>query len=503
MTRCVAAVVFGLVLATPAVPVPVTMPLSAFGSGMALAQDAGATVPLAEPDTLRLRGALDESGDSGSVPETPSPANPGGEAVRAPVRAAATEAGTRDVVRGPVREPVQLLGAPRDAPEPAPAAEEADPFAPVGIGLGAFRAFATFRQDIGYHTNPERKRIGGRGDWFSRSRGGLRLESDWVRHELRASVEGSYDAFRRDSANNRPGLDADAALRLDLHEGTRLVTTGRFGLDTERPGSLEVPGSIVNRPRILTSAGEIALEHDRDRIRLALRGGLSHTSHADGRDALGNTVDQSARDVTRYEGAARIGLEISPGLVPFAEFGIDRRIPGAVAGARRSDRASTGLTGRVGTLFELTRLLTGEASLGYQHRRYVDPTRRAIGGLVADVGLTWLPGRFTTITLRAASSLDETTVAGAGAARAMRVDLGFAHELRRRMVLRGELGHRITRYGGAGPTERSFTGGIGFDYRFNRHAAAALDYRWDSLRSTRPDAGYDASSYLLGLRLDY
>lgn len=499
MRQCVAAVGLGLVLAS-SVLIPSLPPL---GSGPALAQDAGAPVPLAEPETLRLRGALDESGPAASGPESPRPASPAGAAVREPVRTAPSEAGIRGDVRAPVREPVQLLGTRQAQPAPAPAAEEADPFAPVGIGLGAFRAFATFRQDIGYDTNPERNRIGGRGDWFSRSRGGLRLESDWVRHELRASVEGSYDAFRRDSANNRPALDADAALRLDLHEGTRLVTSGRFGLDTERPGSLEVAGSIVNRPRILTSAGEVALEHDRDRIRLALRGGLSHTSHADGRDGLGNPVDQSARDVTRYEGAARIGFEISPGLVPFAEIGIDRRMPGAVAGTRRRDRASTGLTGRVGTLFELTRLLTGEASLGYQHRRYVDPTRRAIGGLVADAGLTWMPGRFTTITLRAASSLDETTVAGASAARAMRFNLGFAHELRRRMVLRGEFGHGITRYGGAGPTERSFTGGVGLDYRFNRHAAAALDYRWESLRSTRPEAGYDASIYLLGLRLNY
>jgi hypothetical protein len=501
MLRRVAIAGLALALASSVLSMPISS--ARFGSGMALAQnaaapDGGATIMLAEPETLRLRGALEEP------PATQArPPGSGGEAVRLPVRAAPAEAGIRADVRAPVREPLQLRTGPEAAPAPEPVAEEADPFAPTGIGLGAFRAFATFRQDLGYDTNPERNRIGGRGDWFSRSRGGLRLESDWARHELRATIDGAYDAFRRDSANNRPRLDADAALRLDLHEGTRLVTTGRLGLDTERPGSLEVPGSIVNRPRILTSAGQIALEHDRDRIRLALRGGLSHTDHADGRDSQGAAVDQSARDITQYEGAARIGVEISPGLIPFAEIGIDRRLPGATADRRRRDRVSTGLTGRVGASFELTRLLTGEASLGYQHRRYVDPSRPAIGGLVADAGLTWMPGRFTTLTLRAASSLDETAVAGASTARAMRLDLGFAHELRRRLVLRGELGHRITRYGGAGPTERSFTGGVGLDYRFNRYAAAALDYRWENLRSTRPDAGYDASIYLLGLRLNY
>lgn len=501
LARRVAASATGLALIVAILTAP--LPPSPLGPGPALAQGASAPAPPVETEGLRLRGALGDTGPAASGAANQSPASSAGEAVRAPVRAPVTGAGLRGDVRAPVRDPVRLIGAAQSPATPEPAGEEANPFAPTGIALGAFRAFATFRQDLGYDTNPERIRFGSRGDMFSRSRGSLGLESDWARHALRASIEGSYDAFRRDSVNNRPSLDADAALQIDLREGTRLITSGRLGLDTERPGSLEVPGSIVNRPRILTSAGELALEHDRDRLRFALRGGLSNTSHADGRDAGGAPVDQKARDVTRYEGAARIGVEISPGLVPFSEIGVDHRIPGATPDRRRRDRASTGLTGRVGAQFELTRLLTGEASLGYQHRRYVDPTRRAIGGLVADAGLTWMPGQFTTITIRAASSLDETTVAGAATARTMRLDLGFAHELRRRMVLRGELGHRITRFGGGGLTERAFTGGIGLDYRFNRHAAAALDYRWEGLRSTRPDTGYNASIYLLGLRLNY
>ncbi len=463
------------------------------GSGQALAQTLPDGVPAAEPETLNLRGAIDES----------QPASPGAEAVREPIRAAPANGGMREDVRQPVRAPLRLDAPPEAATEPVAVTEEAEPFAPQGVSLGAFRAFTQFRQDLGYDSNPGRVRGSPRGDLFSRSQGGIRIESDWVRHELRASLRGSYDAFRRDSVNNRPALDADAALRLDLREDTRLITTGRLDLATERPGALEVPGSIVDRPGIVTSLGEITLEHDLNRLRLALRGGLSHTAHADGRDAGGARVDQSARDVTRYEAAMRLGYEVSPGLIPFAEIGLDRRLAGATATRTRDERRSTGLTGRAGARFELTRLITGEASLGYQQRRYVDPTRRSLGGIVADAGLTWTPGPLTTVTFNAAKSLDETTVIGSSGVRALRFDLGVRHELRRRLVLRADLGHFLTRYGGAGPTERGFTGGLGLDYRFNRYASAALDYRHERLRSTVPEAGYDASIYLLGLRLDY
>ena len=199
------------------------------------------------------------------------------------------------------------------------------------------------------------------------------------------------------------------------------------------------------------------------------------------------------------------GWRFSPGLVPFAEFGIDRRIPGAVAGARRSDRASTGLTGRVGTLFETDAAAQrARHSLGYQHRRYVDPTRRAIGGLIADVGLTWLPGRFTTITLRARQQPSTRPRWPAPARPGRCVSISALHMncvAAWFCVANSVTASRATvgpgRPSAASPAESVST------IASTRHAAAALDYRWDSLRSTRPDAGYDASSYLLGLRLDY
>ena len=164
------------------------------------------------------------------------------------------------------------------------------------------------------------------------------------------------------------------------------------------------------------------------------------------------------------------GWRSVPGLCRSQEFGIDRRIPGAV-GRRAPERSR--LDGADGQgrdpCSKLTRLLTGEASLGYQHRRYVDPTRRAIGGLVADVGLT--RGCLvvsTTITLsgRQQPRRDHGGRRRRGPGDACRSRLCTCNCVAA-WFCRGELGHRITRYGGAGAERAQLQPAeIGFDYRF-------------------------------------
>ena len=109
-------------------------------------------------------------GDSGSVPETPSPC-------KFPEARRFSSAGARRCNRG--RNALMSCAGPCGNPCNSSVLRETPrsrrlrqrrliPSRRWESGLVRFAPFATFRQDIGYDTNPERKRIGGRGDWFSR-----------------------------------------------------------------------------------------------------------------------------------------------------------------------------------------------------------------------------------------------------------------------------------------------------------------------------------------------
>ena len=59
---------------------------------------------------------------------------------------------------------------------------------------------------------------------------------------------------------------------------------------------------------------------------------------------------------------------------PFVEIGADQRRHDVELDRYGYYRNSDGLTGKAGTTFELSRMLTGEVAVGYLTRSYQDPT---------------------------------------------------------------------------------------------------------------------------------
>ncbi len=67
---------------------------------------------------------------------------------------------------------------------------------------------------------------------------------------------------------------------------------------------------------------------------------------------------------------------MTPGVKPFVEVGADTRKHDEEPDVYGYQRNSNGVTGKVGTTFELTHELTGEVALGYTHRSLRRPALR-------------------------------------------------------------------------------------------------------------------------------
>ncbi len=431
-----------------------------------------------------------------SDPVTTGSAGVTRDATRLPVRS-----GVAGSVAAPVREPVNAIpGTPLPLGDPGPPPVETNPYDPLGIRLGAMRVYATIRQSLGWDTNPERVSTNSRGDALSRTDGEMRLESGWSRHAFSGVLRGSYDTYRRERDASRPALDASTSLRIDATSATRLALEGALSLDTERPGSPELPGQVSGRPLVVGYSAAASVTRDFNRLQLRLRGSAGRTVHEDARLTGGGVVSQRERDRTSLGASLRAAYEIHPGLLPFVELGFDRRLYDRRVGSSGLRRSSNGWTGRVGSSFELTRTLTGEMSLGYQTRQYDDPALRRLDGLVADAALAWSLTPITTLRLTGTSRLDETTAAGASGNRTQRIGLDLRHELRRYLVLNAGASFEAVRYGGSRATDRVLAASLGLDYSLNRALALSSEIRHERLRTTRTGSDYGVETYLLGLR---
>ncbi len=164
-------------------------------------------------------------------------------------------------------------------------------------------------------------------------------------------------------------------------------------------------------------------------------------------------------------------------------------------------RESTGIGARAGAQFELTRLITGEASVGYQLRRFEDGRLKDLGGLVADASLAYAVTPLTTITLRGTSELADTTIANVAGSFSRRASVEIAHALRRNWTLTGFAGVARNDFQGIRLVEDTWQAGLRTEYRLTRNVAVRASYTYEQLTSTTPGAGYRSNVFLMGLKL--
>ena len=85
------------------------------------------------------------------------------------------------------------------------------------------------------------------------------------------------------------------------------------------------------------------------------------------------------------------------------EVAADSRVHDLAADVNGFERDSTGLTGKVGTTFNLARTLTGEIAVGYTQRKYEDPRFDTLSALIGNASLIWTATPLTTVKLSASS----------------------------------------------------------------------------------------------------
>jgi hypothetical protein len=421
--------------------------------------------------------------------------------VRQPVRSGATP------VRRETRAPVSVIDTPPPPPPVTrrrrPAAEE-DPYAAIGVNLGGITLRPAITISGGYDDNPRRTPTGGaarvKGSWLSRTDAELVARSDWSIHQFIGDIRGGYSRYFSIEDASRPDATGRGTFRLDVSRDTQAEFEGRFNLDTQQPGSPELDARVVGRPMVYGYGASAGISHNWQPVTLSLRGAVDRTTYEDGKLSNGGTARQSDRNATQYTVRARASYELSPGLRPFVEAAIDTRQFDESTDIAGFKRSSNGLTGRAGATMELTRLVTGEASLGYQTRDYEDTRLTNLRGLIGDASLVWTATELTTVTLRGAMELNDTTIPGVNGAVSRRADLQVAHALLRNVTVTGIASWNQQKFDGVGLTENTTQLGARLEWKLSRTMAMRASFTHERLNSTTPGADYTANVYLLGMR---
>lgn len=417
---------------------------------------------------------------------------------------------------GPIRKPLKKK-----------VSETVDPYAPLGLRMGSFDLFPAVELTGGYSTNPSQSPNGDGAALYTVAPE-LRAQSNWSRHELKADLRGSYTGYSPDDTPtlSRPNINGKLDGRIDVTHATRIELGGRVLVATDNPGSPNLQAGLSKLPLYATFGGSAGLGQQFNRVDVLVTGDAERTAYQDLQLTDGTSASNEDRNYNQYGGKVRGSYELGPGVKPFVEVGVDQRKHDLNADFFGYQRDSRGITGSVGTSFELTRLLTGEASIGYVKRTYEDARLSDLSGLIGNASLIWTASALTTVQLTASSSVGELTIPGVSGIFYRDVGLQIDHSLRRWLIGSVKFGIGADTYkNGAvelsGTTttvcncvttssanetvsdrvDMRYAFGLGLTYKIDRSMQVKGEFRQQWLRSNVSGVNYEASIFMLGLRL--
>lgn len=414
-----------------------------------------------------------------------------------PFPSAATSAnaqapGAPPVEIGPIRKP---------PPKRRAHEEPDDPYAALGLRAGSFLLYPAVDIIAGYDSNPSRV-SNAKGASFYSVVPEIRAQSNWSRHELKGELRGSYTGYSPDTEPtlSRPSVNGRVDGRIDVLRDTRIDLDGRLLVGTDNPGSPNLQAGLAKLPIFTTFGGSVGLGQKFSRFDVSLKGDAERTAYQASKLTDGSTVSNDDRNYNQYGLRLRGGYELSPGVTPFVEASVDTRKHDVVTDSSGYQRDSKGVTGQVGSTFELTRLLTGEVAIGYTKRDYDDARLSQLSGLIGNASLVWTANTLTTVKFTAASSIGESNVPGVSGSFYRDAGVQIDHSFRRWLIGSIKVGFGLDDYVGLSREDKRYSAGAGLTYKLNRTTQIKGEFRQDWLRSNVSGNDYTASVILLGLR---
>ncbi|KAA1182255.1 outer membrane beta-barrel protein [Rhizobium tropici] len=297
-----------------------------------------------------------------------------------------------------------------------------------GIPLGTF----TLRPSVNQSINVERDRTGSTEDNRTFLQTDLRstLTSDWDRHALTITGEGVWQKNLSGTSEEKPTINLNADLRLDLPADTTAHITAGYQFYREDTSDPNAIAGASKQSAVNQFTTGLSLERDFGLLRGTTALALTRTVYSDAVLSDGTKVTLSDRDQTAGTWRGRIGYELSPAIIPFVEVNLGRAIYDQTRDSNGYARSNQSYGGKGGVEFDLGEKFKGELGFGYQHTQFDDSRLASVDSPTIDGNLAWSPQRGTDISIGLSTTVQPSTTAGLSGYTAYQLTSTVSHQLR-------------------------------------------------------------------------
>ncbi|MDB5636403.1 MAG: hypothetical protein JWP51_1311 [Bradyrhizobium sp.] len=388
-----------------------------------------------------------------------------------------------------------------------------DPFGAVGDYAGGFLVKSAVELSGGYDTNPGRIFVP-KGSPFYVVAPEFLAVSDWERHAVVADLRGSFTGYGNQLPQtidgtvssaptdvDRPNFIGHIDGRLDVSHDLRLTAQTRLLVATDNPGSPNIQAGLARYPVYTTLGGTFGFDQNFNRLEISAGGTIDRTSYQQSKLTDGTMSPNDDRDFNQYGGIGRVSYDLLPGLKPFAEVEGDTRVHDLTFDRNGFQRDSSGGYAKAGSSFEFSRLLTGEVSIGYAARNYVDPRLERLKGLLTSASLVWNATPLTTARFFSDTQIAETTLPLTSGVLVHTYTFEVDHDFRRWLTAIGKFTHGTYDYQGDVRRDKSYSIEGDLVYKMTRNLWVKGTLRRDILDSNIPLSSSASTVVMLGVRL--
>ncbi len=385
-------------------------------------------------------------------------------------------------------------------------------YIPKGLHVGSFTVMPKLDIDNQYDTNiyKQDKSLNPTDSYVAHFRPGFNVRSGWSRHALNFMLDTDITEYaNHGDLNNYEDVFTRLDGRLEVVRDSHLDTGFNFNSVHEDRGS---PDQIAGRGPTFYDTKALDSFYTHKLNRLAVKAGLDtiRYDYQDVSTSQNTVLAMSSRNHWEHAPSIRLSYEIQPEYEAFVKFvykeaDYDGLVLSNGAGVAYN-RNSTGYNALAGFAFDVTDLITGDMSVGYLQRSYVDSRLQSISGINGFVNLKWRPTALTTVNGKLSHDINETTQQGVAGVLATGVNLGVEHELMRNVLLNIGGSFSNNDYQGfvapnlVNRNDKIYGGNVGARYLLNRNLSTGLSYTYQSRDVNYLLSNYEVNQVMLNLR---
>jgi hypothetical protein len=380
---------------------------------------------------------------------------------------------------------------------------DANPYAPLGVRIGDLDLKPYIEEDGGWASNPALIAGPPRGSSFETTEVGAALQSDWSRSDVHGELKAGYTDYFALPVLSAPYGSGTLDGRYDVSKDLSFDGEGRFNIAQESSSSLGLgsnsTGAISPLTTVATYGATAGGAQKFGDLTLALHGTYDRTDYQS--VVLPGAGNLALDDNNDWGLLARASYRLSEAVSPFLELGVDRRIYDSVTDSFGYDRDSYGETAKVGATLSFSKMLSGEASVGYGAREYQDPLLPNASAPLINASLIWSVTPLTTVTLKAQSAIADAVLVAASADVTHNYTIELSHALTRQITLGASAGYATDRYIGASLTDSTTTLALKAEYHLTREVVLKASASRQQYVSSAPNSNYVDDVFMLGVRL--